>query len=230
LKVFVAFGYNDRDRWIPDFIFPLVRAFGGEVLSGEDVQGQQITDEIRRRIETSDGLIALRTRRGDPDSVGTYRTHRWVEDELAYAIAHNVRVVEVREELVDSQGGIAGDRQWITYREGERDRLLIELTKLLGVWSRAVTVNIQLLPPELVEEIRSQLRAPGFSCTYKLLEGSRESIAQEGQVRPIKGGIFLQTPPLPPQSLIQVCIEAAGKRWTSDYETLDSVGISLKAD
>jgi hypothetical protein len=230
LKIFVGFGYNERDRWVPELVFPLIRAFGCEVVTGEELQGQQITDEVRRRVEGSDALIAFRTRRGDPDAGGVYRTHRWVEDELALAIGARLRVAEVREEGVDDQGGLAGDRQWISYSEEERDKLLVELATVVGGWARTVDVTLQLLPPEFVDEIRPLLRAPGFRCMYTLLEGSRESDPQQTPVRPIKGGLFIQAAGLSPQSLIQVSIEGNGKRWSSDYEAPDSIGINLKRE
>jgi hypothetical protein len=223
----VSFGYNERDRWIPEFVFPLVQAFGAEVVTGEDLQGQQITDSIQRQIEGADALMAFRTKRGAPDAEGIYRTHRWVDDELAYGIAKQLRVVEISEVDVDMQGGIAGDRQRITYNEAERDRLLVELAKTIGAWARNVSISLQLLPPEFVEEIRPLLRTPGFNCTYTLLEGSRESQPLPVQVRPIKGGLFIHLPVLSPRALIQVSVEGKGHRWISDYETLDSVAIRL---
>jgi len=228
LKVFVGFGYNDRDRWIPELVFPLVRAFNCEVVTGEDMQGEEISNEVQRRVENSDALIAFRTRREGPDQAGVYRTHRWVEDELVLAIGQRLRVVEVREEGVDEQRGLPGGRQWIQYKQGERDRLLVELAKTIGEWVRAVDVSLQLLPPAFVEQIRPLLRAPGFRCTYTLLEGGRESAPKEVQVRPIKGGLFIQAAGVSPESLIQVSVEGDGRRWTSDYESLDSVGINLK--
>jgi hypothetical protein len=208
-------------------VFPLIGAFGCEVVTGEDMQGQQISDEVQRRVESSDALIAFRTRRGDPDAGGVYRTHRWVEDELVLAIGARLRVAEVREDGVDDQGGLPGDRQRIPYREDERDKLLVELAKTVGDWARTVGVTLQLLPPDFVDEIRPLLRAPGFSCTYTLLEGSRESAPQPTRVRPIKGGLFIQAEGLSPQSLIQVSIEGNGKRWSSDYEAPDAIGINL---
>ena len=55
--------------------------------------------------------MAFLTRRDDPDVDGVYRTHRWVADELAFAMGRNMKVVEVREKGVDDQGGLGGDRQ-----------------------------------------------------------------------------------------------------------------------
>jgi hypothetical protein len=230
MKFFVGFGYDDRDSWIPELVFPLVRAFDAEVVTGEDMQGQQISDEVRRRIETADGLIAFLTRRGDPDAAGVYKTHRWVADELTYALARNLPVVEVREDGVDDQGGLPGDRQRIPYNEAARDRFLVELAKTVGAWMRTTTVNLQLLPPKFVDEIRPLLRAPGFRCTYTVLEGSRETPPVETPVRPMKGGLFIQATQVPPQAFIRVSVEGDGRRWSSEYETVDSVSIQLSAE
>jgi hypothetical protein len=71
MKIFVGFGYNDRDSWVPDFVFPLIRAFGCEVVTGEDMPAEVISDEVRRRVESADALIAFRTRCGDPDATAS---------------------------------------------------------------------------------------------------------------------------------------------------------------
>ena len=34
MKVFIGFGYNPADKWIIDLEFPLVKAFGCEILTG----------------------------------------------------------------------------------------------------------------------------------------------------------------------------------------------------
>jgi hypothetical protein len=227
MRIFVGFGYNERDSWITEFVFPLVRSFGAEVVTGEEMQGEQITDEVRRRIETSDGLIGFLTRRGEPGAGGVYSTHRWVQEELAYALAKNKRVVEVREQGVDDQGGLLGDRQRITYDEAARDRLVLELAQTIGAWVRSEPVSLQLLPPEFVNEIRPMLRAPGFRCTYTVLEGSQESQPLETPVRPIKGGLFIQARRNSPRDFIRVSVEGNGRRWLSEWESIDSVGIRL---
>lgn len=123
-----------------------------------------------------------------------YETHRWVVEELALAIAGGLRVVEVREEGVSDQGGIAGNRQRIPYSETERDKLLVELAATVGNWVRTVDVTLRLLPPEVVEEFRPLLGAPGFRCTYTVLEGNRESAPKETLVRPIKVGCSFTQP------------------------------------
>jgi hypothetical protein len=230
MKIFLAFGYHPRDRWIPDFLTPIIEAFGDEVVTGGEVQGQVITDAIRREIRESDALIAFTTRR-DPAGEGRWSTHRWVTDELSHALAYNLLVVEVRERGVDDQRGIVGDRQPIIYDAAERDKCLVELVKTIGRWHRGNTVKLQLLPDEFVQDIRPFLRNTGLRCTYKLLriDGSL-SDEMPTTILPITGGLFVQARNVPRLSLIQIRVECSGRSWASNFETIDSVGIRLEQE
>ena len=229
MKIFVAYGYNDRDRWVEDLVFPIIRAFGAEVVTGEDLQGEQITEGVIEKIRNSDALIAFTTRR-DQLANGQWITHRWVTDEISQAISFKLPVAEVREQGVDHQGGIAGDRQRIEYQQSEREKCLVELVKTIGNWCRGVSMKLQLLPSEFVDCIRPFLKQPGLHCAYTLLEGSRMSEEVATKIVPIKGGLFINTKGIPSQALIQVRIEAGGMSWTSDFESVDSLNINLKQD
>jgi hypothetical protein len=77
MRIFVGYGFNERDRCVEDLVFPLIRAFGDSVDDGKEVQGQRITDAVIRKIEQSDACIAFVTRR-DPEFMDTIYaiTHR----------------------------------------------------------------------------------------------------------------------------------------------------------
>lgn len=230
MKIFVAFGYNDRDNWIPRLVFPIIRAFGDEVVTGEDIQGEQITDAVRREIKQSDALIAFATRR-QKTGENQWNTHRWVTDEISSALAYNLPVAEIREQGVDEQGGIAGDRQRVIYNEDERDKCLVEIVKILGKWHSSDTIKLQLLPDECVQDIRPLLRNPGIRCTYKILNNEGDlSDETPASILPITGGLFVHAKHVPRTSLIQIHVECAGKSWTSNFENIDSLGIHLQQE
>jgi hypothetical protein len=63
MQIFVAYGYNDRDRWIEKQVFPLVEAFNSRVIHGKDIRGQALSKEIQGRIQRSHALVAFVTRR-----------------------------------------------------------------------------------------------------------------------------------------------------------------------
>lgn len=227
MKIFVAFGYNERDKWIPNLVFPIIKAFGDEVVSGEEVQGEQITDAVIREIRQSNALMAFVTRR-DKINENRWTTHRWVTDELSNAIAFKIPVAEIREAGVDEQGGIAGDRQRILYTESERDKCLVEIVKTIGKWHLSDTIELKLMPNECIQAVRPLLRNPGLRCTYKILE--RNGMMGEeipAQILPITGGLFVRAKNVPPMSYIQIRVEGAGKSWSSEFENVESLGIHL---
>lgn len=230
MKIFVAYGYNDRDQWIPSLVFPIIQAFGDEVITGEELQGQQITDVVRDKIRRSDALIGFVTRRGAPNG-NQWDTHRWVTDEISLAIGNNLCVLEIRENGVGDQGGIAGDRQFISYDESKRDQCLVELVKVFGRWHQNSKVKLQLLPESCIQTIRPFLKNPKLRCTYKLLYPDA-SMSEDflTTILPIKGGLFINVKNVPSMSLIQVHVECGGRSWTSDFENTDSFGLSLNED
>ena len=227
MKIFVGFGYNPRDSWVRELVFPIIEAFGDRVISGEEVYGEQITDAVRERIRTSHALIGFTTRR-DPIDGGKWTTHRWVTDEISHGLASNVRVVEVREVGVDDQGGIVGDRQRISYDETQRDRLVVELVKVIAYWHREHTsVRLQLLPQTYANEIGSIYRRDGFSCKYRLMTDEEESGPFPGLVRPYKGGLFMEATNIPRDALVQVELSYQGTTWISAFESTDAIGVTL---
>ena len=231
MKIFVGYGYNDRDRWVEEFVFPLIGAFGDEVITGEELQGDRITDAVVQKITESDALIGFLTRRGEPDGRGLWGTHRWVIEEIATAIPLKRLLVEVREKGVDDQGGIAGDRQRIVYDEQERDKCLVELVTTIGKWHRLKKMKLKLLPQEYYGELFPLHRDPDLRCSYKIMSESGVDQGEEWtKLVPVKGGLFIFTKDIPRQALIQVHIEHHGKHWLSNFESMDSLNVLLEKE
>src|SRR5256885_8745423 len=228
MRVFVGFGFNPRDRWIRELVFPVISAFGMEVLDGMEVEGEVITDAVRQRIRAADAFIGFTTRR-DAIDARRWTTHRWVTDELSHALALGKLLVEIRETGVDDQGGIAGDRQRIAYDETRRCESLVQLAGLLGRWQRTRDrVLLQLLPAEFIDDIISIYRKPGFACRYRVMVNGEEGPPAVAQIRPIKGGIFLEIADVPRDGLIPIEIEYDRSSWISSFESIDAIGITLR--
>lgn len=228
MKIFVAFGYNDRDKWIPELVYPIIKAFGHDVISGEEIPGQILSDAVAGNIRRSDALIAFLTRRGESVEHGVWPTHRWVTDELSVAIESRRRVVEVRETDVDQQGGIAGDRQRIEYDENRRDLCLVELVKTIGSWTQNVQVNMQLLPEDFSNEIRPFLESPFLRCTYRLYNDNIISEEIPTIILPLPGGLSIQALNVQKGALIQVKVMTNNSTWISDYISTGSYSVQLR--
>ena len=174
-------------------------------------------------INSSDALLAFATRR-DAAANDQFTTHRWVTDELAYAIGQGKQVLEVREEGVVDQGGMAGDRQRLTYREDDRIRCLVEVIKTLGRWHRRSTRRFQLVPDDLV---RPHLSKPYFRCRYRVLEGGMESDPRDVPVQRIQGGLFIAASGLSANSLLQVQVVTDQKVLCSDYTSVEAITVQI---
>lgn len=215
--------------WIPRLVYPVIRAFGDEVVNGEEMPGEVISEGVRARIRRADALIGFVTRRGDAgDDLST--THRWVTDELAGAHALSKFIVEVREVGVDEQRGIIGDRQPIVYDEAKRDECIVDLVRALGEWHQRNNVTLKLLPEECAEQITPQLNNARLRCFYKVLEDGEESEEFPARIRRITGGLFVQARGVPRQALVQLIVECEGQSWSSDFESTDSLSIHLRQD
>jgi|SRR6185312_108867 len=225
MKIFVAFGYNERDCWVKKLVFPLVESFGHRPENGEDLAGRPLEEGVSARIARCHAMVGFATRRGEPAN-GVWATHRWVQDELAYAVAKKLLVVEVRETGVDPQGGLLGARQHLTYDEGQRELFLVDLAKVLGAWPRG-RVRLQLLGDGRESQIVPLLRRPNFHCVYRFHQNGEELPEVETRIVPITGGLFVDVENVPPDALIQVELRYDNRIWSSGFESLDSHNVRL---
>jgi hypothetical protein len=227
MKIFVGFGYNDRDLWVKNMVIPVVEAFDVEVLTGEEIYGEELTEGVRETIKKADAVIGFLTRRGAPSSEGVWDTHRWVSDELLFAKTCGLKVLEVRETGVNSQGGMLGDLQRITYDENKLAECIVELVKAIGKWRRGANIRFQLLPQNFSDEIYPHLS--NLRCVYRYMDENDDRVSKDfpAEIRRIKGGLFVLAKGIPTGSLIEVQVECKGNVWLSGWVGTDSHNITL---
>lgn len=232
MRIFVGYGYNERDRWIEDYVLPLLVAFGCEVVHGKAVYGGALPDEVMKAIRTSDALMGFTTRR-EPVAPDQYRTHDWVVQELLTANAQDPRIpwVEIREKGVVSPGGIleATDAQRIDYREEDRAGCLVKITQALRRFHDATNVTIiRLGPASAVEQIGPLLDERSFTCDCQTLRGAVQLAARRTPVFPIRGSLFVQLRGIARGELVRITITARGRTWRSDYEAVDTIDVQVR--
>jgi hypothetical protein len=228
VKIFVAYGYNDRDKWIREMVFLLIEAFGSEVETGEETYESSIPESVKSKIRRSDALMAFTTRRTTQDNQ-VWQTHRWVVEELAAAAALGKKTVEVRETGVEQQGGLTQANQRIEYDEAARDKCLVEIVKALGVWHSTDYVQVQLLPEGVANnDLRPLLEQQGLICQYVVKVGNYEDSPVDAEIKGIKGGLFINVQKPERDALVKINLRFGNRVWRSDYESLDSYGIHLR--
>jgi hypothetical protein len=228
VKIFVAYSFNERDKWIEELVFPIIEAFGSQVVTGGvTYEGPNIPENVMTKIRRSDALIGFTTRRDLQDNMVS-RTHQWVISELSAAFALDRRVVEVRERGIDPQGALYQDLQRIEYDERARDKCMVDIVRAVGSWHQTDTVRIQLLPEDVTHALRPLLDEPGLSCKYTVRTGSQDEDPRDAQIVPITGGLFIDAASVPRDALIRISVRYGDQRWSSDYESIEAYRVSLR--
>ena len=81
---------------------------------GSDLNGKQISTAIQQKIERSDGLVAIFSKR-DPLQDGKWSTHPWIIEEATWAHAKDKQVLRIVEGGVTCLGGIQGDVEEVRF-------------------------------------------------------------------------------------------------------------------
>lgn len=231
MNIFIGFGYNVDDKWIKDLVFPLVESFDFNVYSGEDMHGEIISQGVKERILKAHGLLAFFTRREALTS-GKYTSHRWVDNELGMAIDNNIPALEIREKLVDAQGGRPGDRQRIEFDLDDKAMLLVELAGILSKWkSKHDSTSLMILPDEIVQEARPYIKEGKLKCYYQFKNGNEETGKYETIPFRLPDSLGVDIKNIPSKNaLIQMAIEGPGLSWSCGYQPFNLVPIKLQKD
>lgn len=230
--MFVAYHFGDRDKWIETMVFPILRAFNIEVVTGEDMAGEIISEGVRVRIKNCDALIGFLTRREELGN-GKWNTHPWVSNEIAKAWGDK-KIIVVQEKGVDFSGSTQ-DRQFLVYDESKRDEFLVSLVKAVGRWSGSTVVQTRLLPSEFSQSVLPivQARPDYVTCEYMFLINGDATDWQKGKIRKQAAGliVYINTKDLPyPRNnvLISIRVQADGKIWESEFEQLDLLSVNMQ--
>ena len=210
--VFVAFSFNDEERSLVSAVEHLAASHYIKVVTGEDLGGEQLTPAVQRRIDQSEGLIALLTRREEKKS-GGWTTHQWVQDELAWARTKGKRGIALVEEGVDASGMYA-PHEYIPFDRSKPLKAFVTLSETLGTWKWEAgrMVKVQILPLSLAEKVG---RCNGCKCRHRFVVEGKFTEWKEVSVVPEPGGTFVYLDGVRDDHMIQLSVEADNGRWVS---------------
>jgi hypothetical protein len=227
MKVFVGYGYNDRDRWIEEQVFPILRCAGFNIVHGKDMHGLQLQAEVTNRIDQSDaviGFFTLRQGQGDAD----YTSHIWVRDEVLYSIARKKRIVPIKESGVKVPEGLLGNRQYIPLDQDNRLACVVELVCALG---RRNIRRIRLDPVD--DALRASLwkwrKTPGFAVRYRTQDSEGvESDFRDGRLELVDQGFYLDLVEIPQKAYVEVeGLLNGAVQFSSGWTSADAVQVRI---
>lgn len=226
MKVFVGFGYNENDKWIRQLILPLIETFKCDVLNGEEIQGEILTQGVKDKINESDVFIGFYTKRGNPDSSGMFGTHKWVIQEAALAIGRNIPCFIIREKGVDPQQGMDGNRQYFEYSDNAS--VMLEVAKFISKEKLKIQhKEFLLLPDSIIKDLRTN---ENFAkCSYSFYHNGKEYEPTTTKLRRTKGGYFIVINQIPDEkSQVQIIIDSPGGSWKSEFVSVSQMNIELQ--
>lgn len=211
MNIFLAFAFRDEDKPLVSQVERLLASQFVQIKTGERLGGGQLTPEVQKRIQDSDALVALMTRR-DQLQAGGWTTHPWVKDELAWARANHRRAIAVVEEGV-TEGGMFQPHEWIPLDRDRPVEMLLRLAETVAGWKQDAgrMVKVQIVP----DEIAGKLGEGVATCRHRLCQLGKFTDWREVAPIPEAGGTFVYLDGVREDHLIQIEASEAGRTWKS---------------
>jgi len=224
MRVFVGFGYNQRDAWIKKQVFPVLEGMGFAVVDGEDIHGEILQPQVESRINQSDAAIGFFTLR-EGQGAAEFTSHLWVRDEMVFAIAQKKPIIPIREDGVKVPDGLLGNRQYISLNPNDRLACVVELVRALG---RRNMRRIRLEPQS--DQLMHQLRRnQAFSVRYRSrdLDGL-ESEHQPGRLEVVDQGFYLNVSNVAKRDYVEVeGVLNGDTKFSSGWASADAVLVKI---
>jgi hypothetical protein len=215
--IFVSQSFIQADRDLVEGIDRLLTNFGFVTRTGLNLGGEALTCEVMKRIDRSDALIALVTRR-DQLADGGWMSSSWVRDEYARAKDGRKPAIALIENGVRLDGAYLNHAyEHIKYDRNSPLEAFLRVSDALREWRDRYgrVVRVRLQPEEA-----AALASGDGRCSYRTSNSLADEEAdwQDGKVMWEPGGVFLVVRGLRERDLLQVRIESQQTVWRSPFE------------
>lgn len=171
MKVFLSHSFASEDDDLVRRFERLLSSHNVLVTRGRRLAGGQLTPEIQRLIDGSDGLVALKTRRsplGDPGQ-DRWQSSPWIDFEYMYARNQGKYAIALVEDGVE-EGGPFQDFEKITFGRADQLEAFLALSETLRIWKeRTGTLRVvQIRPDHLGQDFRINR---DLKCRYRFVSG-----------------------------------------------------------
>lgn len=132
---FVSHSFEPHDGEVAQTVIETLRSIDITVVTGQKPKAERISEKVKKRIDDQHLFVGIFTRRKRIARSKEWTTSPWLIDEKAYAVGKGKKLILLRENGVDSIGGIQGDYEYIEF---SRDRLQTVVVNLLELFSLSV--------------------------------------------------------------------------------------------
>jgi hypothetical protein len=214
-KIFVASSFQDSDRTLVEAVAAILYSLGLQPTNGRNLGGEPLDDAVRERIEQTDGLVALFTRRDQE----AWSTHPWVMGEFGHAISTGRRSIALVDNSLDWTQTMWAGRQYIILDRNAPSVGLLKLVDELGTWKReaGTSLTVTLAQRDLLEEFRTN--GDRFRIRYRCWHRAQHDNWRSTDRFYFEGAAIVVNMPSIPSTdhlvEIEVSVQGTGKRWTS---------------
>jgi hypothetical protein len=127
---FLGHSFTADDKHVVDTVIQTLESIGISVSTGEKPKADRISEKVKRAIEANYMFVALFTRRDKIARKKKWTTSPWVIDEKAYAVGKGRKLILLREQGVESIGGIQGDYEFIEFEREQLEALIVRLLQV----------------------------------------------------------------------------------------------------
>jgi hypothetical protein len=201
---------------------------GFVVVTGEEMHGQELSPEVKRRIEQSDVVVGFLTIRDEQDK-GDFNSHLWVQNELLWGVAKDKPIIPIKEQNVKVPDAMLGNVQYILLRQDDRLACVAELVTALG---RRNMRRVRLEPQAdaMRKNINKWRMDQGFTIRYRTQDGVNgvESDFKTGRLEVFEYGFYLNLYDVPHRAYLDVEGVLNGQTmFTSGWTSADAVSIKI---
>jgi hypothetical protein len=220
-QVFLSFTYYPHPDHIVETeelrrrVSMVIESMDLRVVTGEDIGGEALTDEIKERIERSDALVALLT--PWKDRQGNKIAPPWVNDEFTYAKAKDKRAFRISHPDFVGAGMYAA-HEYTTYTKDTLADTLLKLMKTLALWRKdsGRPMEIEIAPDAAGQRFDpARVRA----CEFQLFRNYEETDWRKATIWPQPGALYAYLPGVPDQAKLRLRLQLDNETWQSDYQS-----------
>ncbi len=215
MKVFLSFSFHDAEKPLVELVERLFVSHDVRMITGKNLGGEALTPAVMERINETDALVALMTRREALPGDNRYMTHPWVRDEMNHARSQQKLAIALVENGVDLAGAYK-ENEYIPLLRENPTEAMVRLSETLGRWRDRLgrMLQVKLSPDDLAVRVaRDDGRL--LRCRYRL--SSEGEFKDWREVRPVRevGGVFLYLKGVGTDDLVEVEVQGAGQTWSS---------------
>jgi hypothetical protein len=130
---FVGHSFAKEDAGVVNTFINILLALGVQVVTGAKPKADSISVKVKRLIEAQHLFVGIFTRRDKLVGKNSWSTSAWVIEEKAYAVAQKHPLILLKEQDVETIGGMQGDYQFIEFSRDNVQAGVIELIQLFSL-------------------------------------------------------------------------------------------------